>query len=153
MTALKTFFTLCGMVTSPTSVGNTAVLKNVPRDEPRPVCGSRETWMKAARAGEQLQQLSQLPPCEGSAHKDKLLGRRRQLSLCLALFPSSRTPDANQLRAICSKWHYHTYLGLHNTASEFGPMVGDFKELRRRGRNGTIIGPDFLFLYNLLVDV
>jgi len=80
-----------------TSAGNTAVLKSMQRDASHRVHGSRKTWMKFGRGGEQLQQLSQLPLCEGSAHKDKLLGRRWQLPLRLALFLSLRTPEADQL--------------------------------------------------------
>ena len=82
---------------APDIAGNTAVLKSMERDAPRPVCGSRETWKAVARGGEQLQQLSQPPLCDGSAHKDELLGRHRHRSLRLTPFPSSRTPDTDQL--------------------------------------------------------
>ena len=75
----------------PWSAGNTTVLKSAQRDAPRPVCGSRETWTAVASGGERLQQLSQPPQCNRSAHKDKLLGRYRRRSLRLPPFPTSRT--------------------------------------------------------------
>jgi hypothetical protein len=77
------------------SAGTTSVLKSVKRDALRPVRGSRETWMAVASGSEQLQQLSQKPACDGSAHKDKLLGRHRRRSLRLPPIPSSRTPEAD----------------------------------------------------------
>jgi hypothetical protein len=79
-----------------TSAGTATILKSVQRDAPCPVRGSRETWTAAVASGaQQLQQLSQPPLCDGSAHKDKFLGRHWRPSLRLPLFPSLRTLDTD----------------------------------------------------------
>ena len=60
-----------------TSAGTIAILKSVQSDAQCPVCGSTETWKAVTSGSEQLQQLNQLPLCDGSAHEDEFLGRHR----------------------------------------------------------------------------
>ena len=97
----------------PFTSSTTSLFKSVQIDAPRPVRGSRETWMAVASDGEQLLQLGQRTLCDGSAHKIKLLGRHRRRSLRWPTFIASRTPDTVLVWVVRSKWHYCTDRWLH----------------------------------------
>ena len=82
--------------------------------------------MKVARGGEQLQQLSQLPLCEGSAHKDKLLGRCQHPSLHLATFLPSEHWTQTSYELFGANGTITSTYGCITLQLNLGPINGSF---------------------------
>jgi len=115
-----------------TYAGNTPVWKCVQRDAPRPVRGSRETWTAVVSGGDQLQQLSQPLYVMDQHTKISFL-----VDLCV--YPRFRLREhrTQTSKVVRIKWHYRTYLRLHNPAFRFGPTKVVFMTFRPRDRNGS----------------